>query len=156
MVLDASKHARRNTESRANATARAHMRGVTAERGEKGGKNNELESGAVRFISPHCARPLSLHGSPAVAYNYMAFLAWSRVVSNLFKHATLARRTWQEFPTPSGGSNYHLYCDPRAASGLFSAVCRSVAESAGGAKVLAYTTDALPLLPRGLRHPTGA
>jgi len=84
------------------------------------------------------------------------FLAWSRVVSNLFKHATLARRTWQEFPTPSGGSKYHLYCDARAASGLFSAVCRSVAESAGGAKVRAHSTDALPLLPRGLRHPTGA
>jgi len=49
------------------------------------------------------------------------FLAWSRVVSRLFKHATLARRTWQEFPKPSG-NKYHLYCDARAASGLFSAV----------------------------------
>jgi hypothetical protein len=84
------------------------------------------------------------------------FLAWSRVVSNLFKHATLARRMWQEFLTPSGGSKYHLYCDVRSASGLFPAVCRSVAESAGGGKVLAYSTDALPLLPRGLRKPAVA
>jgi len=83
------------------------------------------------------------------------FLAWSRVVSNLFKHATLARRTWQEFPKPSG-NKYHLYCDARAAAGLFPAVCRSVTESVGGAKLLAHSTDALPLLPRGLRHPTGA
>jgi hypothetical protein len=84
------------------------------------------------------------------------FLAWSRVVSGLFKHdTTLARRQWQEFPTPSGGK-YHLYCDARAATGPLAAVCRSVAESAGGGKVLAYSTSALPLLPRALRKPAVA
>ncbi len=81
------------------------------------------------------------------------FLAWSRVVSGLFKHdTTLARRKWEEFQSPSGGK-YHLYCDARAATGPFAAVCRGVADSAGGGKVLACSTSALPLLPRALRKP---
>jgi hypothetical protein len=86
------------------------------------------------------------------------FLAWSRVLIRLFRRdATLARRQWQEFPTKAGGT-YCLYCDARAAAGLFPAVCRSLAESMGGAgaKVLAHSTDALPPLPRGLRQPAGA
>jgi hypothetical protein len=84
------------------------------------------------------------------------FLVWSRVISSIFNHdTTLARRLWQAFPTPSG-DQYHLYCDAQAASGSFPAVCRSAAEAAGGAKILARSTDALPLLPRGLRKPAAA
>jgi hypothetical protein len=75
------------------------------------------------------------------------FLGWTRIIAQVFSlDAALPRRVWEECFKKAGGT-FQVYRDARAAMEPFAEAYHRVSMAAGGAKVLCFSTDAVPLLP---------